>query len=126
MVTFREKVIQLTAPIDARTILVGLIGQLIHTLTGHPNRVLRVEAADVIVATTKSPDGRPVPISWVQNALDRLVRDGEIEISVESVGYRSALIGAVLATLPGVTTSLRPAVIRLDRTASIPLKGHDG
>ena len=102
--------------------LVGLTDQLVHTLTGQPNRVLRVEGADVIVATTKSPDGRPVPISWVQDALDRLVRDGQIEVSVESVGYRSAFVGAVLATLPGATTSLRPAGIRLDRTASATLE----
>lgn len=99
--------------IDARNLLTGLTGQLIHTLSGQPNRVLRADAKDVIVATRKSPDGRPVPIEWVQTALDRLVRDGEIEISVASVGYRSAFIGAVLATLLGASTSRRPQAVRL-------------
>ena len=51
------------------------------------------------MATARSPTGQPVPIAWVQHALDRLAADGEIEISVESVGYRSAFIGAVLGAL---------------------------
>lgn len=72
--------------IDARMYLAGLIGREIRTLTGKPNRVLRQAGDDVIVVTTRSPNGQPVPIVWVQDALDRLARDGEIEISVESVG----------------------------------------
>ena len=43
---------------------------------------------------------RPVPIAWVQDALDQLVRDGEITINVDTVRYRSAFVGAVPATLP--------------------------
>ncbi|MHB1318655.1 MAG: hypothetical protein ACYCYF_08575 [Anaerolineae bacterium] len=68
----------MTDPIDARGLLTGLTGQLIHTLTGAPNRILRVEAADVIVATGTSPAGRPVPSAWLEDPLDQLVRDGEI------------------------------------------------
>jgi hypothetical protein len=76
--------------------------------------VLYVEGDDVIVATAKSPNGQPVPIAWVQNALNLLERDGEVVIDVETVGYRSAFIGAVLATLPGTNTALAPPrVIRL-------------
>ena len=58
---------------------------------------------------------RPVPIAWLGEALDQLVRDGEIAINVETVRYRSAFVGAVLATLPGARTSLRPAIVRLTR-----------
>ncbi|MHB8891399.1 MAG: hypothetical protein ACYC65_05070 [Candidatus Limnocylindrales bacterium] len=42
-----------------------------------PNRILHVEATDVIVATGTSPASEPVPIAWVQEALDQLARDGE-------------------------------------------------
>lgn len=99
--------------IDARTYLSGLVGQEIRTLTGRPNRVLRLERNEVIVATGRSPAGQPVPIAWVQDALDRLVAEGEVEISVESVGYRSAFIGAVLATVPGAITKTGPRRVRL-------------
>ena len=44
-----------------------------------------------------------MPIQWVQDAFDTLERDGSIEVSVESLGYRSAFVGAVLATVPGAT-----------------------
>lgn len=56
----------------------------------------------MIVATTKSPAGRPVPVAWVQEALDRLAEEGEVVINVAAIGYRSAFIGAVLSTIPGV------------------------
>jgi hypothetical protein len=54
----------------------------------------------VAVGTAKSPSGQPVPIEWVQRALDILARGGVVTIDVDTVGYRSALVGAVLATLP--------------------------
>jgi hypothetical protein len=89
--------------IDARAHLQGLVGQEIETLTnGSPNRVMRIEGNEVIVGTRKSPDGRPVPIAWVQDAIDMLDRRGEVEVTVEDLGHRGAFIGAVLATLPGV------------------------
>ena len=37
--------------------------------------------------------------------------DGEVEISVESVGYRSAFIGAVLSALDGTEAS--PSTMRV-------------
>jgi hypothetical protein len=98
-------------PTDAEQLLRSLVGQTIHTLTGKPNTILRLQGDQVIVATAKSPGGKPVPIAWVQEALDRLLRDGEVEISVRSVWHRSAFIGAVLGTLPGVAKHLRPARI---------------
>lgn len=86
---------------DARQFLTSLQERQLQTVTGRPNRILAVAADQVIVATTRSPKGQPVPIAWVQDALDRLERDGEIEISVSFVGHRSAFIGAILRELPG-------------------------
>jgi hypothetical protein len=54
-----------------------------------------------------------VPLKWVQDALDRLADEGEVEISVESVGYRSAFIGAVLSALEHVESS--PSTMRVRR-----------
>ena len=45
--------------------------------------------------------GRPIPIAWIQSALDPLVEERVVDISVESVGFRSAFVGAVLAQVPG-------------------------
>jgi hypothetical protein len=88
---------------DARALLASLKGKPIFTVTGRENRILDVSGDTVIVWTTRSPSGQPVPLSWVQDAVDRLERDREIEISVASVRYRSAFIGAVLQQLPGAT-----------------------
>jgi hypothetical protein len=49
----------------------------------------------------------------VQDALDRLAADGEVEISVEAVGYRSAFIGAVLSALD--CTEPAPSTMRVKR-----------
>jgi hypothetical protein len=76
---------------DARTLLGKLVGQPLTTLGGRPNRILRVGEVDVTVASERSPEGQPVPIVWVQQALDRLVQDGHVAITPEVVGYRSAL-----------------------------------
>jgi hypothetical protein len=86
---------------DARGFLESLAGRRLHTATGRENRVLGCDGETARVWTARSPSGQAVPIMWVQEALDRLERDGEIEISVQSVGCRSAFIGAVLAELPG-------------------------
>jgi len=63
------------------------------------------------VAKTRSPSGQLVPIRWVQDALDRLATDGEVELSVASVGYRSAFIGAVLSALD--RTEASPSTMRV-------------
>lgn len=102
---------------DAAAFLRSLEGCPLTTVTGRENRVLRVEGDTVIVWTSRSPAGQPVPIAWVQDALDRLERDAEIEISVESVRYRSAFIGAVLLAMPGVerVAGASPPRLRLTR-----------
>jgi hypothetical protein len=87
--------------IDAHEFLVQLQGQPLETLTGKPNRILRVTPDHVVVATNKSPEGKPVPIEWIQDALDRLIHEGMVTINVDSVGYRSAFVGAVLSRVPG-------------------------
>lgn len=89
--------------IDSRKLLESLQGRAIHTVTGRENRVLGFDGDRVIVWTMRSPAGRPIPISWVQDAIKRLDREGELEVSVVSLGYRSAFIGAVLLQLPGAT-----------------------
>ena len=102
-------------PPNARTILSGLVGRDLQTLTGRWNRVLRLVGDTVVVATQRSQDGRPVPLAEVQAGLDRLWRDRELEISVATVGYRSAFIGAVLATLPQAAIATRPRRISILR-----------
>jgi hypothetical protein len=104
---------------NARKHLTGLQGQTVYTLSQRrPNRILELTGEAVIVATEKSPGGEPVPIEWVQDALDRLFGDGEIVVSVESVGYRSAFIGAVLGTVPGVEVLTNPRRVRLGATST--------
>lgn len=67
-----------------------------------------------------STQGQPVPIEWVQSAIDRLIRERELEISPQSVGYRSAFVGAVLLTLPGVEGATNPRRVRLVDIPAVP------
>jgi hypothetical protein len=71
---------------------------------------LRIEGGEVIVATAKSPSGNPVPVQWLEDAVELLVRDGEVIVDVATLGHRSAFVGAFLATLPG--TVVRPTTPR--------------
>jgi hypothetical protein len=111
----RESEHGVNTSIDARKHLGGLVGETIRTLTGRPNTILRIEGADVIVGTGRSPSGQPVPIQWVQDAIDQLFEKGELAIEVETVGYRSAFIGAVLATLPNVEVKPGTRRLRVER-----------
>jgi hypothetical protein len=113
----------MTTQLDARATLRGLVGREIATLTGKPNRVIGLTADDVIVGTRRSPGGQPVPIEEVQHALDLLARDGAVEVSVATVGYRSAFIGAVLATLPDVEVSTRPREVRFRGSSAVQSRG---
>ena len=103
------------AGLDARVHLASLAGRTIETLSQRkPNRVLHLDGSAVIVATESSPSGRRVEIADVQAAFDRLGSGEEVEVSVDSLGHRSAFVGAVLATLPGaVVLPTRPRRVRL-------------
>ncbi len=102
--------------VDARAHLNTLVGQTIHTIgQGRPNRILAVDGGEVVVATDQSPSGQRVAIAEVQAAIDMLKPTGDLLVDKKIVGYRSALIGAVLATLPGAVVSTRPRRVRLDR-----------
>jgi hypothetical protein len=101
---------------DARAYLQSLTGQTISTVTGRPNTVVAVQGDKVLVRTTRSEDteGDRVPIQWVQDAADDLFAKGEIGINVREASYRSAFVGAVLATLLGAKALSGPARVVLD------------
>jgi len=103
------------ARIDATGLLQSLKGRTIKTLTQEkPNTILRVEGSRVYVGTERTPSGEPVPVSEVQAALDRLTAGEDVDVNVDSLGHRSAFIGAVLAHVPGaVVLPSRPRRVRL-------------
>ncbi|GAA2979337.1 hypothetical protein JOD63_002948 [Microbacterium terrae] len=79
-----------------------LIGTPIPTVSGtRTNTILSVGTDHVLVATSRTPTGQPVPIAEVVAALEHLKQDGIIDANVESLGYRSAFFGAVLLQVPG-------------------------
>ena len=106
-------------PFDARAHLQSLVGQTIPTVTGRPNTVVAVRGDEILVRTARneSTDGDPVPIQWVQEAADALLTNGEIGINTEEASYRSAFVGAVLATIPGARPLRQPARVVLDGNA---------
>jgi hypothetical protein len=110
-----------SSPVPSAAVLLrGLVGTTIQTLTGRPNRVLEVRDEDVIVGTERSPHGQPIPLEWIQSAIDELFARGEVEVEEETVGYRSSFIGAALSTISGTTVQLNPRRIRLDSRESAP------
>lgn len=81
---------------DARAHLNTLVGKSIHAIgQGRPNRIVTLDGADVVVATTQSPNGQRIAIAEVHAAMDMLERAGDLLIDKKIVGYRSAFIGAV-------------------------------
>ena len=102
--------------IDARKYLFALKGRTLHTLgQGKPNRIIKIDRKVVTVGTDKSPKGTTLPIEKVQEALDRLQKDGEVAVNSKSLGPRSGFIGAVLATVPGAEVDAKPAAVRLGK-----------
>ncbi len=87
---------------DAGALLRNWLGQTTATLTGAQNVILDVSDTAVTVETGRTPEGTEIPLTMVQPALDLLARDGEVEISTDAIGFRSAFCGAMLLTLPGV------------------------
>ncbi|MFZ5854206.1 MAG: GIY-YIG nuclease family protein [Chloroflexota bacterium] len=108
---------------DIAAFLSGLVGQSIPTIGGKVNRILAIEDDVVLVATDRSPNGKPVQIAEVQAAANLLFERGELEISVATVGYRSAFVGAVLAALPGTTALLNPRRVRIGSSCEPPGPG---
>jgi hypothetical protein len=114
-------------PVDARAYLERLVGQTIPTITGKPNTIVAVRGDDVFVRTqdTANPEvGEPVPLQWVQDAVNTLYANGRIGINTTEATHRSAFIGAVLSTLPGAVGLRRPARIELvareDEPSTLP------
>lgn len=113
---YNEPVDQLAASRELPTateLLDALTGIEIQTATGRPNTVLEVHGNVVRVRTERSPDGRPVDISEVQNGLDKLAERGSVQVTVDELGHRSAFVGAVLATLPEAQFVGSPAEVVL-------------
>lgn len=99
------------ATTGAADLLRRLVGVPIRTVTGRINTILGIQGPNVLVATDRSPKGEPVPISWVDDALQQLIHHGSVTIHPDTVGHRSSFIGAVLLTLPEATASGSPPVI---------------
>jgi len=97
----------------ARTLVDSLIGTQLHTPSGRLNTILRIEGENIIVATERSPKGKPVPLQMVQAALDILQDTRCVVIHPDEVGHRSAFIGAVLRTLPGARLQSSPPTITI-------------
>jgi len=76
------------------------VGTTIKTVTGRPNVVLGTDSENAFVGTERTPAGAPVPLAIVQGGLDALYEQGAVAIDVETLGHRSAFIGAILLTLP--------------------------
>jgi hypothetical protein len=99
---------------SARDHLSSLAGSTLYTATRRqPNRILSFTGDDVIVATDKSPMGKPVPVDDVQRAFDRLHAGEEVRIDVRSLGYRSAFVGSAMLSLPGAELLRNPTRVRL-------------
>lgn len=97
----------------AYDLLVSLLRQEVSTVTGRRNTVLDVDRDTALVRTDRSPDGRPVKVREVQQALDILAAQGSVVVQPHEIGYRSAFVGAVLATLPDAHVTDDPPTITL-------------
>ncbi|MFD6691323.1 hypothetical protein [Micromonospora aurantiaca (nom. illeg.)] len=109
------------ARMEAVELLRALIGVPLLTVKGRTNKILAVHTPDVVVATESSPAGAPVPIAWVEEALQLLREHGSVTIHPDQVGYRSAFIGAVLLQLPYAQASGSPPVISFQAGAAVEL-----
>lgn len=114
----------------ATRLLRQLVGRPLATIAGRTNTILAVEPPNVLVATSRSPQGQPVPIAWVDEALEQLNTTGRLEIHPRSSRHRCAFIGAVLQQLPDIRVeNSRPPVIYLEPLAAVVTAehvGHDG
>jgi hypothetical protein len=95
---------------DIREYLLGITGQTLPTKTGKPNRVVSVGDTTVLVATEGNPGGAAVSIALVQDVADRVFAGEEVEFDPQA---RSAIVGAVLQTMPEVEVLADPRRARL-------------
>lgn len=108
-----ERVTVVTNLPSARKLVDNLIGTPLQTPSGRLNTILRIEGENIIVATDRSPKGKPVPLQLVQAALDILQDTRSVVIHPDEVGHRSAFIGAVMRTLPGARLQGSPPTITI-------------
>ncbi len=109
--------------IDARKYLFALKGRTLYTLgQGKPNEIVKIDRKVVTVGTEKSPEGTALQIEKVQEAFDRLRKDGKVEVSAKSLGPRSGFIGAVLATVPGAEVDEKPTAVRVGKKTKKKMK----
>ncbi len=107
----------LSTPVEeALELMRDLVGLPLPTVTGRINRILALEGDSALVATDKSPDGELVPAADVQRGLNLLRRRGSVRVHPDDLKYRSAFVGAVLATVPGAAVTRQPARITLATT----------
>ena len=100
--------------VDARKYLFALKGRTLHTLgQGKPNTIIKIDGKVVTVGADKASKGTAVQIERVQEAFDRLRKDGRVAVNGKSLGPGSGFIGAVLATLPGAEVDAKPAAVRM-------------
>jgi 5-methylcytosine-specific restriction enzyme A len=100
--------------VDARALVEAAVGTTVFTVEQeHPNHILRLDGDQVVVGTGRSPAGQRVPLRDIQDAADRLMGEGEIRITPSEIGYRSAFVGAILATHPAAVGLTKPARVRL-------------
>ncbi len=109
--------LEVAAPIDeALELMRDLVGLPLPTVDGRINRILALEGDNALIATGKSPDGELVPAADVQRGLNLLRRRGSVRVHPDDLKYRSAFVGAVLATVPGAEVTRQPARISLATT----------
>ncbi len=110
---------ELIAAVDeALDLMRDLVGLPLPTVIGRINRILAVEGDGALVATEKSPDGELIPAADVQRGLNLLRQRGSVRVHPDDLKYRSAFVGAVLATVPGAVVTRQPARITLATTIS--------
>lgn len=97
-----------------------LIGEPLSTIDGMTNRILGIRSPHVLVATAKSPEGKPVAIKELDDALRELRQVGSVAIRTDEVGHRSTFIGTVLRTLPSVRADANPQVITVGQHDTVP------
>ncbi|MEX0153477.1 hypothetical protein [Microbacterium sp. LMI1-1-1.1] len=98
----RESLALDVSPTAVGGFLRELIGIPITTVSGSRiNTILAVDSRDVVVSTTRTAGGHAVPIGDVVAAMELIKQNGVVDVTVDTLGYRSAFIGAVLLQLPG-------------------------